>query len=133
MNTILGDTTLKVLLIDDDPLSLSSLETALSLMEVDCESFQDPLSGIDSYRTGGFDAVISDIRMPSMSGLEVMKTVHGMNPAAKVILISGSCSGQSKVTGNEDQVYAFFPKPIHISGLITALREIERENKKQLN
>jgi len=114
-------------------LSLSSLETTLGLLKIDCVSFQDPVSGISSYRQNDFDVVISDVKMPLMNGVELMKTVHRMNPSAKVILISGSYTNQAKLIGRDNEAYAFFRKPIHISRLVNVLKEIESENQKQLN
>ena len=117
---------MKILIIDDDPLHLSSLETSLKVRNYECMSILSPVSAIEAYRKEHFDVVITAVKMLEINGEEVLKMVLGINPEAKVILIIGFCDVKIKV-GKDDGIYDFFCKPIVIDELIHTLEKIEEE------
>ena len=116
---------MKILLIDDDPLHLSSLEISLKVRDYQCRSFLRPLQAIESYRSERYDAVISAVKMLEISGEKVLKAVLDINPEAKVILITGFDDVNIDV-GDGTGAYAFLRKPLKIEELVTTLEKIER-------
>ena len=118
---------MKVLLIDDDPLHLSSLETSLSVRNYQCLSFLSPLKAIEEYRRETFDVVITAVKMTEISGQEVLKTILEINPKAKAIVITGY--NEVKIdTNNEPSVFAFFRKPVAIDKLVQILEQLNGED-----
>jgi len=116
---------LKILIIDDDPLHLSSLETSLSVRGYDCRSYLSPVAAIDAFRNGGFDAVITAARMLEISGGEVLESILGIDPEARVIFITGF----DDIRIDPDikrEVFGFFRKPVVIEELIDKIERIEK-------
>ena len=87
----------KSILIVDDEEDLRDVISARFEME-GCEVMTaiDGDSAIALLRVRPFDAVISDIRMPGMSGLELTKLTRGFKPAPAVILITGNTISSQK-------------------------------------
>ena len=69
-----------------------------------------------------FDVVLSDIRMPLMSGLELLKKLRAHAPHIPVILMSGSGEIGSKEQAQQSGAFDFQPKPIGLRGLEQAVR-----------
>ena len=80
---------MNILLIDNDQEILDSVGEALELIGFPTRTFSSPQDAIDAYISEGFDVVITDIRMPEMSGIEVLKAIRAYNPSAKVICYTG--------------------------------------------
>ena len=115
---------MKVLIIDDDPLHLSSLETSLTVRGYDCKSFLNPLSAIEAYGNEHPDVVITTVKILEVSGEEVLESILKVNPEAKVILITGFDEVINK-TSTRKGIYAFFRKPLMMDELILVLQRIE--------
>ena len=115
---------MRILIIDDDPLSLSGLKMMLEQQGGhECTSFQNPVEAVAQYQPEKYDAVITDIRMPEMSGLEVKRRILAINPNAPVILISGH-----EVQPEEQKevgccLCRFFSKPLRAVPLLEALQK----------
>jgi DNA-binding NtrC family response regulator len=79
----------RILLIDDD----ESVRTILYLTLVhaghDVVEARNGREGLDLFRQGGVDLVITDIVMPEKEGFEVLMKIQKRNPALKIIAISG--------------------------------------------
>jgi len=111
---------MNILIIDDDPLSLSGVKMMLEQQGGHhCAAFPDPEAALREFRLRPFDAVITDLRMPGMSGLEVLRRLHEINPAVPVILISGHEFELTEPDARE--IHAFFPKPLRAQLLLKAL------------
>jgi CheY-like chemotaxis protein len=83
----------RILIIDDDP----AVRQATQLL-LECEGFEvvvtgDGRSGVAAARSHPFDAVIVDIFMPEMDGLETIKALRTSNPHLQIIAISGALTG----------------------------------------
>jgi CheY-like chemotaxis protein len=85
----------RILVIDDDP----SVRHATQLL-LECEGFEVVVtaggrSGVAAARSQSFAAVIVDIYMPDMDGLETIKHLRANNPGLRIIAISGALAGGS--------------------------------------
>ncbi|NPV92427.1 MAG: response regulator [Firmicutes bacterium] len=114
---------MKLMLIDDDKYCLEALEIFLGMSGYSCASFSDPAKALEVYGADACDAVITDMRMPGMSGIEVMERIRGLDPQAKVIIISGSMDGESFKNACDLGATACLEKPLDASELIRTLRE----------
>lgn len=79
---------LVVLIIDDNMDLASNLQEILQDEGVRVEIAQDGYEALDKLAPGGFDLVITDIRMPGMNGVEVLKAVHERWPRLPVIVMT---------------------------------------------
>lgn len=74
-----------------------------------------------------FDVVITDLKMPGMSGLELMQRVREQYPDTRTILITAYGSDDVEVETRRLKAYRYFTKPFHVEDLITAVQEALRE------
>jgi two-component system cell cycle sensor histidine kinase/response regulator CckA len=69
------------------------------------------------------DLVISDVIMPAMDGPTLVREVRAINPALKIILISGYAEDAFRKELGRDQMLAFLPKPFSLKQLISKVKE----------
>jgi DNA-binding NtrC family response regulator len=112
----------KVLLIDDDQSTRITLSMALKHLGYHVELAVDGLEGLRKIGESIYDWVISDIRMPNMSGDELIEKLEGVYPKKQVILISAHEAYDSK---NETmmEIAAFLEKPVKISDLLHVFKD----------
>jgi len=113
---------LPVILIDDDADLLAALTQALTLDGFDvraCRSGAEALKGLESTSAG---AVISDVRMPVMDGLEVFARIRALDADLPVILMTGHGDVPMAVRALKDGAYDFLTKPFAPSDLTQSLR-----------
>mgnify|MGYP005832602581 CR=1 FL=1 len=125
------------ILVADDELSMREfLEIMLSRAGYEVVCAADAGQAVSLARQGGFDLVITDIRMPGGGGLEVLRSVKEHSPETVVIMISAFASAETAVEAMKQGAYDYIPKPFNVDevGLIirNALerRELERENRR---
>lgn len=117
---------MNLMIIDDDSSILESLKRALKPSGHKCFSYQNPRRAVEAYQSGGFDAVLTDVRMPEMDGIEVLKAVRAINPRAYVIILTGYCDLETAIQAINNGAYAFFSKPLNLSDLIATLNKLEK-------
>jgi len=78
-----------ILLIDDDDLSRGAVHKMLERAGYQVYSTGDGNGAIDRYRESPSDLVITDLIMPDIDGLEVIQQLRRINPAVRVLAISG--------------------------------------------
>ena len=79
----------RILVIDDDPLIRAALRGILEPVGYSVQEAANGREGIDLYRESQADLVITNIVMPEMDGLEVIRELHGVRPGLPLIAISG--------------------------------------------
>lgn len=101
-----------VVLIDDDPQVLSSLTRALSPLPLRIHAFTDPGRALVCVGTHTVGVILSDCRMPSMSGTELLERAAVLQPLAGRVLISGYSTIQMGVDAiNRGAAAGFLTKP----------------------
>jgi DNA-binding NtrC family response regulator len=77
----------RILVVDDD----SSIRKVMcqELEEYNVGTAVDGLRGLELYKSGEFDLIVTDLKMPNMSGMELLAEIKLIDPDAKVIVISG--------------------------------------------
>ncbi len=103
----------KIAIIDDDPAILDSLQLSLTRkgFEVICfESAKQFLADIDAGST--FNCVVSDIRMPGMTGLALQRTMSTKRSTLPLILITGHGDVDMAVAAMKAGAFDFIEKPI---------------------
>jgi CheY-like chemotaxis protein len=85
----------RILIIDDDEAVRNATKIALEANGFDVVAVADGKSGILEIQNRNFDAVIVDLFMPGMDGLETTKAIRGLNPHMPIIAASGFMFGGS--------------------------------------
>ena len=103
----------KILLVDDDGSVLLTLAIALRRRGHDVTVASDAQQALAQLRRHSFDFLISDVRMPGLSGLELASRVQDMAHPPRVILTSA----YPFIEGRENVSEAFLPKPLDVQQL----------------
>lgn len=118
---------MKILLVDDDKDCLNDIAEALEPSNYICKKQSSPVEAFRLYKKKKFDVVITDIRMPEMTGIELLKKIKSVNKKARIIIITGFGDLETAVEAINNHAYAFFGKPIDFKDLVETLRDIEKE------
>ena len=117
----------RLVLIDDDLGVLRALGLLLKTLGFDVTSFSSPVEAI-SFLEGAppIDLVVTDLRMPEISGREVVQRVRSQSPTLPVIVMSGHASPQDIVDLREHGASAFIPKPFTPQHFTAAVAQIDQ-------
>lgn len=118
-----------VIFVDDEKHLRNSTMQAFDLADIPIDSYSEAeiaLTKIDRNFSG---IVISDIRMPTMSGLDLLHNIHEIDPDLPVILVTGHADVQLAVQAMRKGAYDFVEKPFVTSNLIEiARRALEKRS-----
>ena len=120
-------TPMNMMLIDDDQDCILGLAGVLEPTGHSCEMFTVPEQAVQLYDGQHYDIVITDMKMPGMNGIEVLRLIRERNPAAKVIIITGYGDAEGAMSAVKFGAYAFFCKPINVAELIEMIEKIDGE------
>ena len=110
-----------VLLIDDEEDIRHAIGQGLELANFSVEVFERA-EAVDEYITRNFNGVlVTDIRLPGVSGLDLMRRAFEVDPAFPVILITGHGDVQLAVEAMRSGAYDFLEKPFPVSSLVSAV------------
>ena len=113
----------RVLLVDDEEEFVTALVERLSIRDIYTEGASTGEEAISKISEKEFNVVLLDVKMPGMSGLDVMDKIRNISPGAKIILITGYGSTELGEEGLEKGAYHYFTKPININDLIDKIKE----------
>jgi len=112
----------KLLLVDDDPAVLRAYQKALSSRGWAVETASDGAQAIDRLRDGGYDAIVSDVSMPEMGGLEFLRNVRERDLDVPVILMTGAPKLESAMRAVESGAFRYLVKPVEVDVLDDTIR-----------
>jgi len=110
-----------IAVVDDDRRILESLQNLLESADYAVHSFASAAALLESDTLAGIDCVISDIDMPVMDGLELLRAVRAARPELPVILITGHPEMLNRLPPMGPSHYRFFKKPFDGQELLTAV------------
>jgi DNA-binding NtrC family response regulator len=120
-----------VLVLDDDELQLALLREALETDGHTCESFSHPREALERYVKGRFDAVVTDVNMPEIDGIEVLKRIRSSDREARVLIMTAYGDLNVAVDAINNGASGFFAKPIDLKEFVDTLRKIEADLKRE--
>ena len=108
----------RVLLVDDESLTLDYLKMAIPKQDPDWEIAGACLDGIQAlewFESHSADLVLTDIKMPEMSGLELCERLHRRNPEQKIVILSGHDEFKFAQQAIQCSVADYLLKPISLT------------------
>ncbi|MBS2031287.1 MAG: response regulator transcription factor [Deltaproteobacteria bacterium] len=121
----------RVLLIDDDARLFDLLREYLSNNEVHLTHAGDGARGLAALEQGAFDAVLLDVMMPGMTGLEVIKRIRAKWTTTPVIMLTAKGDETDRVVGLELGADDYVQKPFSPRELLARLRAVIRRAQPQ--
>ncbi len=112
-----------LLVADDDPAVRQSLERALAREGYTVVLAPDGQAALERLRQGGVDLLLSDLRMPGLTGLELLREVKAAVPDVDVILLTAFGTVEEAVTAMKDGAVDFLTKPFQRAQLIRVIRK----------
>jgi len=108
----------KVLLVDDEEDFTATLSERMQDRGLDVDVSSSGPEAIERVQEKGYDAVILDLAMPGMDGIETMKRLLAENPDLQVILLTGRGTVRSGVEAMASGAMEFLEKPADIDLLL---------------
>ena len=102
----------RVLVVDDDRSVREFLVAALSAEGHAVVAAEGGQRGVEMFRDGSFDVVITDIRMPGTTGLELLRTIKRQSPDVEVIVVTAHASLDTAIEALRDGAYDLITKPL---------------------
>ena len=118
---------MKILLVDDDVQFLDNLDAVLSGKEYRTVKFNDPVQALKAFEREEFDVVITDLQMPAMDGISVLKEVKKKRKNTYVFIMSGLPQVESALCAINHHAFAYFIKPLDSMRLLRTLAQIAEE------
>jgi DNA-binding NtrC family response regulator len=105
----------KILVVDDDPASVEATVEALKREGYDLFSASGGREALKILNAENVDVVITDIKMPDLSGIDLLKYIHHNNPYTQVIILTGYGTVDSAVEAISTGAVSYLEKPIKIN------------------
>ena len=119
----------KVLLVDDEVEFASALAERLQMRNYDAQAVFSAEDAITAARSNPPDVMLLDLKMPVMSGTEVLKYIKQYIPDIKVIMLTGHGTVSEGPEGKSTDVFDYAMKPIDIKELIEKIEKAKYAGK----
>jgi DNA-binding NtrC family response regulator len=113
----------KILIVDDEKLMRVSLEDKLTKEGYAVNSLSNAVEGIKLLQSTNFDAVITDLRLPRMDGIDFLKEIKKASPDTIVIIMTAYGSIENAVTAMKEGAYDYVTKPFSLEELTIKLQK----------
>lgn len=119
---------MKVLLADDEKELNKALSAMLKFNKYEVESVYDGEAAYEAALNNDYDALIFDIMMPKMSGIDALKKLREQNVDTPVILLTAKSEFSDRIEGLDAGADDYLTKPFNTGELMARLRAITRRN-----
>ena len=120
---------MKILVVDDEALVRDIIRKGLSQMGgFNVEVAQSGPEAIEKIEKDVFDLVLTDLKMPGMDGLELLKTIKGTRPEVMVILMTAYGSIETAVEAMRIGANDYITKPIDLNELLIHISKAQKES-----
>lgn len=117
-----------IAIIDDEKDIVDMVERALRKIEdIEIVKFTDPSRALEDAIHGRFDLVISDIMMPKLNGMDLLKVLKTNNPNVKIIMMTAFSTHEKMVDASDYGADDYLTKPF------ISLKDVEAKVKDALN
>lgn len=113
-----------ILVVDDEQEFLELMTNRLQKRGFTVNIAPNGEQALERVAEEDFDAMVLDVKMPGIDGIEVLRRVKRMRPNLPVLLLTGHASIEAAMTGVETGAVDYLLKPVPINDLIMRLRDI---------
>lgn len=111
-----------ILVIDDERSIRNTLKDVLEYEKYEVDLAEDGTTGIEMFTQGSYDAVLCDIKMAKMDGIEVLQNIMTISQDVPVIMISGHGNIDTAVDAIKKGAFDFLEKPLDLNRLLITIR-----------
>jgi DNA-binding NtrC family response regulator len=113
----------KVLIVDDEKDFSSALADRMTTRGLDVDTVDSGEEAVNRVKDRGYDAVVLDLAMPGMDGIETLKQLLKQNPDLQVILLTGRATVEKGVEAVQEGAVEFLEKPANIDMLMEKIEK----------
>lgn len=113
---------LKLLFVDDEEELVSAVVERLEIRGIHAVGVTSGDEALQRLREESFDVVLLDVKMPGLSGLEVLRVIRRTHPDVKVVLMTGHGSAEDTELGLRLGASACLQKPVELEAMLDAAR-----------
>lgn len=113
----------RIMIIDDEKIVGEMAKISLEQEGYDVETFLNAAPALERLKEQKFEVVVTDFKMKGIDGLEVLRTVQGLYPGTKVIMITAFANLDVAIEALRGDVHDFFPKPVKITELKESIKK----------
>ena len=117
---------MRVLVVDDEPAVRTALERALRIEGYDVELAEDGLEALQRLAAHTPDAVVLDVLMPNVDGLEVCRRIRAADDQTPVLMLTARDAVDDRVAGLDAGADDYLTKPFSFAELLARLRALAR-------
>jgi len=114
----------RILLVDDEENCLRALKDVFELEHIDCATASNGAKAIDIVTHNDIDIVITDVRMPGISGMDLLKQIKRIKPQVYVLMLTGHGSINDAVRSMKLGAFQYILKPVIMEDLLTQTKEL---------
>jgi DNA-binding NtrC family response regulator len=124
----------KAVVVDDEPSVCAAVKAILEIEGIEVTTFTDSVAAAADIKKNGYDLIISDLKMPKMTGLELYDAIKDAAPDSIFMIITAFGTIPSAVDAVKKGVYDYIPKPFTPDEVRIPIRralekrKLEREN-----
>jgi nitrogen regulation protein NR(I) len=113
----------KILLVEDDSAIVITLCRMLTDEGYDVSVEKRGDTGLERAKTETFDVVVTDLRLPGISGIELVRALHGARPRLPIILMTAHGTTETAIEATQSGAYDYLVKPFEIPELLGLLEQ----------
>lgn len=110
----------RILIVDDEQAVRDLLSKTLTMADYDVDAADDGPSALDKMRAVSYDLLITDLKMPGMDGLSVIREARRLAPDLRVIIITGYSTEASAIEAINLGVSGYLTKPFRLPRILAA-------------
>jgi DNA-binding NtrC family response regulator len=119
----------RILVAEDEEIARDNLEHILKKEGYEVFTAQNGLKAIQLLEKNEFDLVITDLKMPNIDGMQLLKAVKEKHPETEILMITGYATVSTAVEAMQKGAYSYIPKPFKIEELrIQVQRALEKRS-----
>ncbi len=119
----------RILVVDDEARMAGLIKMELEDHGHSVTTAGDGVMALEMVEKKEFDLVLTDLRMPGMDGLELLKTVRGKHPETEVVLMTAYASAKTAVSAMKEGAYDYLIKPFEMDELIIMVDRIGQQKR----
>lgn len=131
----------KVLLIDDEVEFLEALSERMEIRGMEVTTAESAGNAVGALGSGDYDAIVLDLQMPDMNGIEMLKLIRQSHPDMQVILLTGQATLEAGIQAMKLGAMDFMEKPADIDALTDKIKKaqakkmviVEKKTEKKVN
>ncbi|NOT49107.1 MAG: sigma-54-dependent Fis family transcriptional regulator, partial [Acidobacteria bacterium] len=124
----------RALIVDDDKLALDLLAFHLTSDGFTVDSAEIGSKGLDLARSNEYDVILTDLNLPDINGIEMVKRSKEISPATEIIVVTGEDSAEKAIEATRMGAFGYIVKDGNYQGLMVDVRNaVERKQQTLIN